>query len=215
MDIPIEILRFGGVRVRVNELNSREKEEFKRVCNILLSHSLITKHKERNKKDYYFIENNVGAINEYLEILGFEVELNKTLKVAHLINKFETNKWNFNLIESITLLIFRILYQEKLEELTLSKHVLIEVHELHNKFIALGFRDKQMDKTQLKNTLQKLKKFNIIETLDRDVTAGDARVIIYPTIQMLIRSENIDAIYERLESYKGKEGKDNEEVDGD
>ncbi|MGL4849776.1 MAG: DUF4194 domain-containing protein [Clostridium sp.] len=200
--------------MRVEELNSREKEEFKRVCNILLSHSLITKHKENNKKDYYFIENNTEAINEYLEILGFEIEVNKTLKVAHLINKFGTNKLNFNLIESITLLIFRILYQEKMEEITLSKHVLIEVDELHNKFIALGFRDKQMDKTQLRNTLQRLKKFNIIETLDRDVTAGDARVIIYPTIQMVVRSGNIDTIYERLQSYNGKAGEDNEEVDG-
>lgn len=199
----------------VNELNSREKEEFKRVCNILLSHSLITKHKESNKKDYYFIENNVGAINNYLEVLGFEVEVNKRLKVAHLINKFGTNKWSFNLIESITLLIFRILYQEKMEELTLSQHVLIEVDELHNKFIALGFKDKQMDKTQLRNTLKKLKKFNIIETLDRDITTGDARMIIYPTIQMLVRSENIDIVYERLESYKEKGGEYNEEVDGD
>lgn len=201
--------------MRYNELNSREREEFKRICNILLSHSLITKHKEKSKKDYYFIENNIEAINEYLEILGFEVEINKTIKVAHLINKFGTNKWNFNLIESITLLIFRILYQEKMEEIALNQHVLIEVDELHNKFIALGFRDKQMDKTQLRDTLKKLKKFNVIEILDRDVTAGDARVIIYPTIQMLVRNENIDAVYEKLQSYRRKGGEDNEEVDGD
>ena len=215
MGIHIETLRFGGGKVRYNDLNSREKEEFKRVCNYLLSHSLITRHKESNKKDYYFVENNLSAINEYLDILGFEVEVNKTLKVAQLINKFGTNKLSFNLIESITLLIFRILYQEKMEELTLNQHVLIEVEELQNKFIALGFKDRLMDKTSLRNTLQKFKRYNIIDTLDRDVTSGDSRVVIYPTIQMLIRSESIDNVYEKLQGYKVKGGENNEEDDRD
>lgn len=199
--------------MRYQELNIREKEDFKRVCNYLLSHSLLTRYKENNKKDYYFVENNILAINEYFEILGFEVELNKNLKSAQLINKFGRNKLQFVLFESITLLILRILYQEKMQDLSLSEHVVIEVEELQNKFIALGFKDRLMDKTSLKGTLGKFKRFNIIETLDRDVTLGDSRVIIYPTIQMLVRSENIDIIYEKLQSYKSKGGDDDYEED--
>lgn len=199
--------------MRYQELNIREKEDFKRVCNYLLSHSLLTRYKENNKKDYYFVENNILAINEYFEILGFEVELNRNLKSAQLINKFGRNKLQFVLFESITLLILRILYQEKMQDLSLSEHVVIEVEELQNKFIALGFKDRLMDKTSLKGTLGKFKRFNIIETLDRDVTLGDSRVIIYPTIQMLVRSENIDIIYEKLQSYKSKGGDDDYEED--
>ncbi len=199
--------------MRYQELNIREKEDFKRVCNYLLSHSLLTRHKENNKKDYYFVENNILAINEYFEILGFEVELNRNLKSVQLINKFGRNKLQFVLFESITLLILRILYQEKMQDLSLSEHVVIEVEELQNKFIALGFKDRLMDKTSLKGTLGKFKRFNIIETLDRDVTLGDSRVIIYPTIQMLVRSENIDIIYEKLKSYKSKGGDDDYEED--
>ncbi len=199
--------------MRYQELNIREKEDFKRVCNYLLSHSLLTRYKENNKKDYYFVENNILAINEYFEILGFEVELNRNLKSVQLINKFGRNKLQFVLFESITLLILRILYQEKMQDLSLSEHVVIEVEELQNKFIALGFKDRLMDKTSLKGTLGKFKRFNIIETLDRDVTLGDSRVIIYPTIQMLVRSENIDIIYEKLKSYKSKGGDDDYEED--
>lgn len=199
--------------MRYQELNIREKEDFKRVCNYLLSHSLLTRYKENNKKDYYFVENNILAINEYFEILGFEVELNRNLKSAQLINKFGRNKLQFVLFESITLLILRILYQEKMQDLSLNEHVVIEVEELQNKFIALGFKDRLMDKTSLKGTLGKFKRFNIIETLDRDVTLGDSRVIIYPTIQMLVRSENIDIIYEKLQSYKSKRGDDDYEED--
>ena len=72
-----------------------------------------------------------------------------------------------------------------------------------------------MDKTSLRNTLQKFKRYNIIDTLDRDVTSGDSRVVIYPTIRMLIRSESIDNVYEKLQGYKVKGGENNEEDDRD
>ena len=72
-----------------------------------------------------------------------------------------------------------------------------------------------MDKTILRKTLRKFKRYNIIETLDRDITAGDSRIIIFPTIQMLVRSENIDNVYEKLQVYKSRGDEDNEEDDRD
>ena len=196
-------------------LSSRDKEEFKRISNKLLSFCLICKQKEDTKKDYYFVENHKDAINEYFEPLGFELEVNKSIKAAQLINKFGNNKINLKLIESITLLILRILYQEKMQELSLSQFVTVEIEEIQSRFIALGFKDRLMDKTLLRQALSTLKKFNIIETLDRDMTLSDSRLIIYPTIQMIVRSENITSIYEKLDTYKRKGVKEDEEVNGD
>lgn len=196
-------------------LSSRDKDEFKRICNKLLSFCLICKQKEDTKKDYYFVENHKDAINEYFEPLGFELEVNKSIKVAQLTNKFGNNKISLKLIESITLLILRILYQEKMQELSLSQFVTVEVEEIQSRFIALGFKDRLMDKTLLRQGLRTLKRFNIIETLDRDMTLSDSRIIIYPTIQMIVRSENITSIYDKLETYKRKGVKEDEEVNGD
>lgn len=196
-------------------LSSRDKDEFKRICNKLLSFCLICKQKEDTKKDYYFVENHKDAINEYFEPLAFELEVNKSIKVAQLTNKFGNNKISLKLIESITLLILRILYQEKMQELSLSQFVTVEVEEIQSRFIALGFKDRLMDKTLLRQGLRTLKRFNIIETLDRDMTLSDSRIIIYPTIQMIVRSENITSIYEKLETYKRKGVKEDEEVNGD
>lgn len=198
-----------------DELSSRDKEEFKRITNKLLSFCLICKQKEDTKKDYYFVENHRDAINEYLEPLGFEIEVNKNIKAAQLINKFGNNKVSLKLIESITLLILRILYQEKMQELSLSQFVTVEIEEIQSRFIALGFKDRVMDKTLLKQSLRTLKRFNIIETLDRDMTLSDSRIIIYPTIQMIVRSENITSIYQKLDTYKRKGVNEDEEVNGD
>jgi len=178
-------------------LSINEKGEFRRVCNKLLSLCLLCKQKEDTKKDYYFIERHGDAINEYFEPLGYELEINKSIKAVQLINKFGINRIQLKLIESITLLILRILYVEKMQELSLSQFITIEIDELQNRFIALGFKDKAMDKTLLRQALRTLKRFNIIETLDKDMTLSDSRIIVYPTIQMIVRGENINSIYEK------------------
>lgn len=214
MVLHLKTLRFGGSNLRYDLLSLKDKEEFKRVCNKLLSFCLICKLKEDTKKDYYFVENNRDAINEYFEPLGYELEVNKSIKAAQLVNKFGNNKVQFKLIESITLLILRILYQEKMQELSLSQFVTVEVEEIQSRFIALGFKDRLMDKTLLRQALRTLKRFNIIETLDRDMTLSDSRIIIYPTIQMIVRSENITNIYEKLETYKRKGVSEDEDADG-
>ena len=102
-----------------------------------------------------------------------------------------------------------------MQELSLAQYVTIEIEEIQSRFIALGFKDRLMDKTLLRQSLSTLKRFNIIETLDRDMTLSDSRLIVYPTIQMIARSEDITAIYEKLETYKRKGVSDSEEIDGD
>ena len=193
-------------------LSIKEKEDFTRVCNKLLSNCLICRYKEATKKDYYFIERNSDAINEYFQPIGYEVEVNKTIKAAQLVNKLGINKFKLNLITSITALILRILYFEKMQELSLSNLITVEIDEIQNKFIALGFKNKLMDKTALNNSLRTLKKFNIIDNIDSDMARGDSRILIYPTIQMLIRSQDISTVFEKLDTYKRKGVTDNEEI---
>ncbi|MGL5066474.1 MAG: DUF4194 domain-containing protein [Sarcina sp.] len=193
-------------------LSIKEQEEFKRVCNKILGCCLITKYKESCKKDYHCIERNLAAMNEYLEILGFEIEVNRGIKTAQLINTFGSNRYKFNLIESISILILKILYHEKHQELAITDHTIIEVEEFQNKFIALGFKDKLMDKTTLRQVITKLKKYNILEPLDKEVVLGDSRLIIYPTIQALVKSENINFAFDKIQTYKRGADVESEEV---
>ncbi|MEQ8154722.1 MAG: DUF4194 domain-containing protein [Clostridiaceae bacterium] len=201
--------------MRVEEFNIKNKETFKKVCNKLLSVCFICKKKEDTKSEYYFIESNLEPLNEYLDLLGYEIELNKSMGVAQLTNKFNNNKVNLKLIDSIMLLILRILYHEKMEELSLAEDIMIQISDIQDKFLALEFQDKIVDKTKLLESLRTLKKFNIIQNLDSNMTLGDSRIIIYPSILMAVRMEDITKVYEKLNTYKRKEVKEDEETDGD
>ncbi|MCY6354990.1 DUF4194 domain-containing protein [Clostridium sp. ZS2-4] len=200
--------------MRVEEFNIKNKENFKKVCNKLLSVCFICKKKEDTKSDYYFVESNLEVLNEYLGLLDYEIEINKTIGVAQLINKNNSNKVNLKLIDSILLLILRILYHEKMEELSLTEDIMVQISEIQEKFIALEFQDKLMDKTKLLDGLRTLKKYNIIQNLDSNMTLGDSRIIIYPSILMALRMEDITKVYEKLNTYKRKEVKEGEEVNG-
>ncbi len=193
-------------------LNTTEKNEFARIANKLLSITLLTKAKEDNKKDYYFILSHKQLFSEYFSYINWEVEINEDYGVIHLNNLSNINRLNLNLNESILLLLLRQIYQEKLKEISMAQNVLINIEELKVRYDSLKIRNRQLDKTTLRNVIRLFKRFNIVEPLDSDYALGDTRLIIYPTILMVIKVDDIMKISEKLESYR-LGGEEDEETD--
>ena len=190
----------------------REKDNFSRICNRLLSACFLCKRNETNKFDYYFVIKYKEKFSECFGLLGYRLELNEEYGVIQLTNPQNYNRYNMKLFESILLLILRILYDEKRRELSVSDEVIVNVGDIHEKFLSLKIRDKMIDKTTFRNAISTLKRFQIIETLDTTLTDEEARIIIFDTILMAVRVEDIKAAYEKLEIYR-KGGKSSEEVD--
>ncbi|ABR48310.1 conserved hypothetical protein [Alkaliphilus metalliredigens QYMF] len=204
-----------GMTEKYNHLNSKQKDEFARIANKLLSIGFLTKKKEDNKKDYYFIENHKEIFANYFEISGWELEIDDTYGVIHLVNHHDQNRHHFKLYESIILLVLRLLYYEKMQELSLAENMVITVDDLHQRFFALKLRDKPLDKTTLRSALRLFRKFNLIDLIDSDISLGDARMIIYPTILLAVRVEDIRKVYEKLDTYRSGEVVEDEEADED
>lgn len=91
----------------------KDKDEFRRVCNRLMSCCFIMKRNEQTKSDYYFILRHREVFERYLGILGYTLEMNDNPGVIQLVNRENTNHVHLKLNESIILLILRILYDEK------------------------------------------------------------------------------------------------------
>lgn len=197
-----------------NNLNTRDKEQFKKVSNKLLSNCFICGKIESNKNDYYFILRNKNIISEYFSILGFSLEINEEYKCIQLVNLLNNNRIRFTIWESIVILILRAIYDEKIREISLSNEVVINIGDIQEKITALKIREKLIDKVVLNNTLRMLKRFNIITNLDSDLTREDTRIIIHPTILMAIRVDDIRDVYNKLKNYK-KGDEDSEEAEED
>lgn len=199
---------------RYDELNTTQKSDFSRIANKLLSICFLTKKKEDNKKDYYFIQTHKNLFSEYFMFINWELEIDEEFGVIHLNNQQDTNRRNFKLNESIILLILRILFQEKMQELSLANQVVIRIEEIQNRYNALKIRDKNLDKTTLRSTIRLFKNFNIVDPLDSDYALGDTRLIIYPTILLAVKVDDITKVYDKLSSYK-KRGESDEDTEED
>lgn len=188
----------------------KDKDEFRRVCNKLMSCCFIVKQNAATKSDYYFIMRHREVFERYLDVLGYILEINEAYGVVQLMNRENYNHVRLKLNESIILLILRILYDEKKRELSLTD-VLVNVGDIQEKYLSMKIRSKQIDKTTMGNALQLLKRYNIIELLDHDLKQEDARIIIYDSILMAVRVEDIKNVNDLMEKYrKGGEQLDEE-----
>jgi len=79
------------------------------------------------------------------------------------------------------------------------------------KMFYLGLVDKKPPDTGLREGLNTLKRFNIIEKIEGDWTKADTRVVIYPSIELLVTNEKISSLYNDL----AKEGEDDETAEQD
>ena len=107
-------------------LLQRDKEEFKRICNRLLSVCFLCKGNAVNRTDYYFVLKYKEKFAEYLGVLGYRLDVNEEYGVIQLTNPQNYNRLNLKLFESIILLVLRILFDEKKRELSVSDEVIPE-----------------------------------------------------------------------------------------
>ena len=190
----------------------KDKDEFKRICNRLLSNCFICKANQASRSDYYFVMKYRDRFRTYLDVLGYRLEINEEYGVIQLTNPQNYSHLNLKLFESIILLILRILYDEKKRELSASDEVIVNLGDIQDKYLSLKIRDKMIDRITMRNALSLFRRFQLIETLDKDLSNEESRVLIYDSILMAVRVEDIRQAYEKLEVYrKGKET--NEETD--
>lgn len=195
-------------------LSQGDKENFRRICNKLISVCFVCKKKEDTRSDYYFLLRHKQLFQQYLGILGYQLVVNEEYGVIQLVNQQNYNRLNLKLFESIILLILRILYDEKKRELSLDNDIIIDVGEIQDKFMALKIRDKLIDKATLGNALRVFRRFQLLEPLDKDLTRADSRVLLYDSLLMAVRVDDIKEAYGKIEIYR-KGGDTDEEIDAD
>jgi hypothetical protein len=79
----------------------KDKDEFRRVCNKLMSICFICKQNEDTKSEYYFILRQKPVFLRYLDVLGYTLEINEEYGVIQLVNRENYNHRQLKLYDSI------------------------------------------------------------------------------------------------------------------
>jgi len=202
-------------------LGNVPKDRFRSTINKLLNECFILKKVSDTSFDYNFITKNVETFETVLDLLGYDLIIREDLGVIAINNTAGTGRIRFSKLESILALILRLLYIEKMKELSQSEDVIIYLEDIYDKYDMLKLG--RLGKLQLLNSLRTFKRINLIQNLDRLDTGNlDIRIQIYPSIMLAITAGSLDEAYkmaqEKLDEFSagGEESDDtNEESDED
>lgn len=174
-------------------MRSETREE---LANYLLNHCFIIGNLESTREKYYLLTNNEEELQEIFRPLGYSIVINRNLRVAQLVNLHEAGRIELRKYESILLLIFRLLYVEKRETLSVSEQlVLTTVEEIGNEYNKLNL-PKKLDRRMLEDALRTFKRYNLAIMLDR-LENTSARIQILPSVMMAMPEQAITKAYEK------------------
>ena len=171
------------------------KDKFKSAANKLLGECFLLKKHKDTASDYNYILNNKDAFIEYFDILGYELIIDEQNGVIGLNNPLGTGRIHLKKIESILLLILRLLYIEKRKQLSQIDDVIIIADEIYDKYSMLKMNAK-LDKTAMRNTLGMFQRYHLIGKLDADMSNPDTRILIYPSILFAVTVSSLDDLYQ-------------------
>ena len=195
-------------------MRSESREE---LANYLLNHCFIIGTLESTRKKYYQLTNNEEEMQAVFRPLGYSIVINRSLRVAHLVNLHELGRVDLKKYESIFLLILRLLYVEKRETLTVSEQlVIVTVEEVKTEYDKLNL-PRKLDQRMLEDALRVFKKYNLAVMLDR-LESPSSRIQILPSVMLAMPEQAITRAYEqtreRLLQYE-KTAKNDTEGDAD
>ena len=197
-----------------SQLNEREIETFQQLINKLINVNYLTAEKEEDKTNYYFIIAHLDCFKAYFELGGMELTHYQVSKSLVLKSDY-IPKQTLTKINSIIILIIRLLYHQKLHDTSLTREIIITTKELQEKYEHININgEERIKKGDLEETLRILKKHNIINYKGSDFLNDDFLITIYSTIKYAIGIDSLEKIQTKIETYKGGEVQ-NEEITED
>ncbi len=178
-----------------------QKEKFRIAAHRLLNSCFLLKKKDETRADYIFVIQHRESFREYFDLLGYRIEINESFGLVALVSTYGTGRLRLKKIESILLLLLRLLFIEKSKQLRLSDEVVVLTEELQEKYALLKIEAKMtLDKTVTRDSLRLLKRYHLVDWPDRDPAQPDARIKIYPSILFAVPNERINEGLEALRS---------------
>lgn len=197
-------------------LGDVSKEKYRQVMNRLLNECFILKRPKETASEYRFIKENAEVFEGILDLLGYELIIRDDQGVITINNPAGTGRVHLSKLESILLLILRLLYIEKMKELSQVQEVIVTVEDIYEKYNMLKLPRARRD--LMTNALRSFKRVNIIQNLDR-LDKGDmaARIQIYPSVLLAVTANSLEEVYKAAQDklLEYVTGGDSDESDGE
>ena len=194
----------------IDVLENVPKDKFRATANKLLNECFIIKKNKDTISDYNFILNYRDYFISLFDVLGYELVIQEDQGVIGINNPAGTGRIYLKKIESMLLLILRLLYIEERKKVSQTGDVVVIVDQVYDKYNMLKMQNK-LDKTTLRNSMGLFRRYHLIQNLDADMSNPDTRVIIYPSILLAVANSSLDDMYQAAKDKLDKYGRGGED----
>ncbi|MDF2540531.1 MAG: hypothetical protein K0S47_249 [Herbinix sp.] len=189
------------------DLLDEEKEDLTEVIKTLFHQTFLLEKKydakaERHlpNKNYRICERHLDFLQEYFGIADIQLVENRQYGIIYLrTGNLQGDK--LSKLTTIFILLLKLIFEEKMNTASNSVHVFTTLNEIYDKIqIFRLWNNKSISITEVKKTITVLKKYQIIEIVDEMAYIdGDTRLMIYPTVNLLLDGQSIAAMMEQYQ----------------
>jgi hypothetical protein len=184
----------------INDLTDEEFDLFQASLKMLLAKTFIIRGKEREEELYDFTIRNMPIYDAWFSCMDAKIVKDESLGVIAFRGGSGT-RLRLGREETCALLVFRLLYEEKRTELSLTSFPSVTVLDFEEKYNAMT--NGSLKKTRLEEILRRLQSLKLIGVLSSDLTDKEGLIVLYPSLAVSVGRDSIDELLGALASRDG------------
>ena len=189
---------------KYESFSTREKEEFRDICNELFDKTFLNEEVISNNggfvinEKFNFVRRNFELFEEYFMLSGWILE-RKNNETIYIRNETGSNRVILKLLTTKMLIALRVMYDEKRKTSSNSNRVQFKLSELYNKMLHdFGLIDSMPSKTDRDSSIKIIEKYNIRVKAAVAEDEMDNVYVIMPSITVAVSDDRINMIYNQL-----------------
>lgn len=185
------------------QLSQEEQEEITEVIQILYRQTFVLERKFDKRqgrmvpvREYRVLSKHLEFIRAYFKVAGITLRENAHMGVIYIQGE---QLWGEKLsrLATIYLLVLKLIYDEQMETVSSSSHIVTTVGALNGKAGEFRVLRGLPSPTEMRRTIALLKKYQIIESLDvLEELNEETRLVIYPCIHTVLLGDDLRALLE-------------------
>ena len=201
----------------LNGATQKEVDQFKAVCNQLLSRTYVVRTIYKPEKgritnpDYTFLSIHYEHVRDCLALLDWDLRKDDMNGYFYVLNTDEANRCNLDKKETAVLLAIRMIYDENQERLGLEQDAICTVRDVLEKVVTdYAILPAKPNMEEVKRALTRLENHSIIQKIDGKFNKGNCKFAILPTVLSVVSADKLNMIVATL-----RKEEDDEETDED
>lgn len=178
----------------IDDLGDKDFEFFQNSVHTLLNSSFIIRGLDEHKKYYRFILSNLKLVEAYLHCAGLSLSYDESIGIISRSGT-PSDRITLGIEETVSLLVLRLIYEEKRHDISLGEFPGICVRDFLEKFSILSKR--QPKKTRFREILRRFQSLKLIN-IKGDETDPETLIQLYPSIPFALDGQAINDICARI-----------------